>query len=130
MEDPICQFSGILTDFEELQIDGAATTVGMAKLNDSRANQCVDTEFLVQFTLQGLLWALTGFNLPTRKLPFESHWLIGSPLADKNLVSTEDQRCYNKANLLVADGEFGMCSIASHLPILDASFRKENLSPT
>ncbi len=129
MEDPICQFSGILTDLEELQIDCAATTVGMAKLNDSRANQCVDTEFLVQLTLQRLLRALTGFNLAAGKLPFQSHWLIWAPLADKNCVSTKDERRNNKANLLVADGEFGMCSIASHLPILDASFRKENLSP-
>src|SRR5450631_3608061 len=124
MEYPICQFPGILADLKELQVDGPPTAVGMAKLDDSRPYQRVNAEFLVQLSLQGLLRAFAGFDLAAGELPFECHWLIRTALADKHLVPTKNERSNHQANLLVANRILGMCSVASHLPILDALSRK------
>lgn len=124
MEYAICEFPGIFPDLKELQVDGPPTTVGMAKLDDSRPNQRVDTEFFVQLSFQCLLRAFTGLDLATGKLPFESHWLVRAPLADKNFVPTKNKRSNHQANLLVADRILGMCSVALHLSILDATLRE------
>jgi hypothetical protein len=65
--------------------------VGMSKALDELANRDLDAEFLVQFTRQALLKALTGLSFTAREFPKPAQMGVSVPLSYEEFSFTEDQ---------------------------------------
>jgi hypothetical protein len=90
MEDAVLELATELVHSEELEVDGAAMAIIVADVGDVNADFGGDAEFLVEFAGEGLFGCLTELDFASRKLPLESHGLIGTPLANKDFSTTDD----------------------------------------
>jgi len=84
----------------------------VAQLGDAGADNSGDAKLFVEFTGEGLLGGLAGFDFTAGKLPLETHRLVRSALADENFYTaalirslTQDQGGnYQPERLVVAVG--------------------------
>ena len=84
VEDAVVQVTVELVDDKELQIDRAAIAVFVADAGDAAPNRGGDAELLVKLADQRLFGGLPGLDLASRKLPFETHRLVGATLTHKH----------------------------------------------
>ena len=125
--DAVQDFAGKLDYREELQIDGAAVTVVMADMRDSRADGGADAELLIQFAGQGLLRAFAGFDLAARKLPEQGHRLIRAALTDQDLAVMHDERGRHETKGGSAGPGIGSCGGIFHVSSVNAPKGLQNL---
>jgi hypothetical protein len=84
VENPVVQVAIELVDDEELQVDRAPIAVLMADAGHAPTDGSGDAKLLVKLADQRLFGGLPGLNLAARKLPFEAHRLVGTPLTDQH----------------------------------------------
>ena len=67
----------------------------MLHARDLIADLGMDSQFLFQFTPEGIAWLLTFFNFSAWKFPLQRHRLVARALADEYLPQLHDHRSYN-----------------------------------
>ena len=85
---------------EELQVDRASVAIGVADTGDAGANPGGDSQFFIEFARQGLLGGLSELDFAAGKLPFEGHRLVGTPLADEDGISPQNEGSSDEAHRL------------------------------
>src|ERR1700744_6016087 len=82
VKNPILQRPRKLAHHKELQIDRSAISVLAPNPRPPPPNSSRNSQLFVQLPSQRVFRALTRFNLPTGKLPLQTHRLVRLSLAD------------------------------------------------
>ncbi len=103
IEDTVFEFTLEFAHKEELQVDRRSIAIAMTEAGYMTTDRGVNAEFFVQLAGKGDFRRLSGLNLATGKLPFQTHGLVWPTLADQHLssagsLSTKDQRGHNVAD--------------------------------
>lgn len=109
--DAVGEFALKAAHGEELKVDGATVAVIVANVCDQCADSGVNADFLIEFAPQCIFWGFTRFDFAAGKFPFKAHGLVWPALADKNVVTAQDQRGHH-----VTDGLVGVaaCVVCGH----------------
>jgi hypothetical protein len=100
MENPVRHLAGKLVNRKKLQIDRTSAAVRMARVRHPVPDIRGDAQLLIQLTPQSLFRAFAVLDLPSGKLPFQTHRLIRPPLTNQYCLLPQDQCGHHQPNYL------------------------------
>src|SRR5579883_2427232 len=106
-EDAILQFSSVLANHKKAKLDGAAAAVFVADAGHLIPDGSVDSEFLLEFALQGTPRLFALLNLAAGEFPLEGHGLVAGALADEDLAVLHDQSCNDTFHRTMSNAVWG-----------------------